>query len=254
MRKAFLIVLVLILACSPPPLYVEKNHAVLAQIFAPENRTLTEGDYVSYNLSVTNTGDNDSFQMVIDTAVIDSENGDIVVSSSSSHNFSERLSLERSFQVNEPGVMHIKETLSFENRSEEAQVTYDVRPKPIEFIEKSVPAKALPVEEKVEPIEEVIPVEEAPEEKILHVYIDNYTFLPNPLTITVGTTVIWKNLYSSSESVAGPGFDSGPLGTNQEFSHKFTKVTSLSYGSTLSSAYGEITVRNTTLNKADSKR
>lgn len=248
MRKALLLVLALILACTPPAAIIVKNHSVLAQIFAPENRTLTEGDYVSYNLSITNTGDDDSFQLTIDTAVIDSQDGDIVTRYSSSHNFSDRLLLERSFQVNAPGVMQVKETLSFSNKSEEAQVTFDIRPKPIEFIEKSVPAKALPVEEVKESIEQVVPVG-APEEKILHVYIDNYTFLPNPLNITVGTTVIWKNLYRSSESVAGPGFDSGPLGTNQEFSHKFTKVTSLSYGSALSSAYGEITVRNITPKK-----
>jgi plastocyanin len=65
------------------------------------------------------------------------------------------------------------------------------------------------------------------------VNIANFAFTPNPLTITVGTTVTWTNNDSTVHNVAstaGPAsFTSGTLGTGSAFSFQFTLAGTYEY-------------------------
>ena len=53
--------------------------------------------------------------------------------------------------------------------------------------------------------------------------IDKFMFEPTALTITVGTTVHWKNLDPEPHTVRGvdTNFRSDPLDQNDSFAHKF---------------------------------
>jgi len=55
--------------------------------------------------------------------------------------------------------------------------------------------------------------------------IDKFMFEPTALTITVGTTVHWKNLDPEPHTVRGvdTNFRSDPLDQNDSFAHKFDK-------------------------------
>jgi plastocyanin len=61
--------------------------------------------------------------------------------------------------------------------------------------------------------------------------IDNFTFTPPALTISVGTTVTWINHDDIPHSVAEKDrlFKSPVLDTNEKFSYTFTKVGTVEY-------------------------
>jgi plastocyanin len=68
----------------------------------------------------------------------------------------------------------------------------------------------------------------------------NLTFIPNSLTISRGTTVLWQNTESATHTVSSgvPGaldnrFRSGPLGVGQTFSFTFTNPGTYPYFSEL---------------------
>jgi len=65
--------------------------------------------------------------------------------------------------------------------------------------------------------------------KTVIVEIFKHEFHPSELNITVGTTVKWVNKDSVSHTAIGAGFNSGPLGRNQEFSHTFNRSSNYPY-------------------------
>ncbi len=56
-----------------------------------------------------------------------------------------------------------------------------------------------------------------------------FTFSPQTLNITVGTTVIWNNNTSASHTVTGSSFGSGTISPGGSFSFKFTQVGTFAY-------------------------
>ena len=63
------------------------------------------------------------------------------------------------------------------------------------------------------------------------VHIDNFTFNPPELTVSVGTTVTWQNADDIPHTVVATGklFRSKPLDTEDHFSFTFTTVGSYDY-------------------------
>jgi plastocyanin len=74
------------------------------------------------------------------------------------------------------------------------------------------------------PVHVPMPDRPTPAAKIV---IDNFTFDPPVLTISAGTEVTWLNrddVPHTATSTAKPkAFDSGPLDTDQTFSHVFSR-------------------------------
>jgi len=68
---------------------------------------------------------------------------------------------------------------------------------------------------------------QAPSNQTMTVKIDNFTFKPKELEITVGTTVTWQNAddvpHTATSKDDPQTFDSGPLDTDEKFSFTFTK-------------------------------
>jgi plastocyanin len=64
------------------------------------------------------------------------------------------------------------------------------------------------------------------------VVIDNFSFLPKEITVPVGTTVTWTNHDDVPHVVASADDQfkkSGPLDTDESFSHTFTTVGNYTY-------------------------
>lgn len=56
-----------------------------------------------------------------------------------------------------------------------------------------------------------------------------FTFSPQALNITMGTTVIWKNNTSAPHTVTGSSFGSGTISPGGSFSFKFTQAGTFAY-------------------------
>jgi plastocyanin len=56
-----------------------------------------------------------------------------------------------------------------------------------------------------------------------------FTFSPQALNITAGTTVIWKNNTSAPHTVTGSSFGSGTINPGGSFSFKFTQAGTFAY-------------------------
>lgn len=61
------------------------------------------------------------------------------------------------------------------------------------------------------------------------VSIAGFAFSPAALTVKVGDTVTWTNNDSTTHTVTGPDFESGPLAPGKTFSHKFTAAGTFDY-------------------------
>ncbi len=64
-----------------------------------------------------------------------------------------------------------------------------------------------------------------------HVVIDNFSFGPQVITITVGTTLTWINQDDTPHTVTSTDklFSSGALDTGDTFTHQFTKPGKYNY-------------------------
>ena len=69
-------------------------------------------------------------------------------------------------------------------------------------------------------------------------------FVPSKVTIEPGTTVVWINRDKTSAVVDGSGFHSDPLGANAEFRHSFAKPGIFDFYSHLTKAGGTIIVED----------
>ncbi|MGZ3625322.1 MAG: cupredoxin domain-containing protein [Ktedonobacteraceae bacterium] len=56
-----------------------------------------------------------------------------------------------------------------------------------------------------------------------------FTFSPQALNITVGTTIIWNNTTSAPHTVTGSSFGSGTISSGGSFSFKFTRMGTFAY-------------------------
>ncbi len=56
-----------------------------------------------------------------------------------------------------------------------------------------------------------------------------FTFSPQALNVTAGTTVIWKNTTSAPHTVTGSSFGSGTISPGGSFSFKFTQAGTFAY-------------------------
>lgn len=77
------------------------------------------------------------------------------------------------------------------------------------------------------------------------VTIDNFTFMPPELTISVGDTVTWANDQGAAHTVTADdgGFDSGNLAQGAEFTRTFDAAGTFAYHCTIHpSMIGAITV------------
>ena len=63
-----------------------------------------------------------------------------------------------------------------------------------------------------------------PEAKENQVLIKGYKFLPQDISVKVGTTVTWVNEDSVVHTVEGSGMDSGNMSKGDEFTFTFDKV------------------------------
>jgi plastocyanin len=80
----------------------------------------------------------------------------------------------------------------------------------------------------------ILPLPPTPQPGIADVLMQNNQFVPQVVGITVGESVRWTNLDlftghavtsgNPGDSDAGSLFDSGPLPTNQSFTHQFNEV------------------------------
>ena len=65
------------------------------------------------------------------------------------------------------------------------------------------------------------------------VFIDNFTFDPPTLTVSVGTEVTWVNRddvpHTATSSAKPKAFDSGTLDTDQTYSHVFKEAGEYEY-------------------------
>jgi len=64
------------------------------------------------------------------------------------------------------------------------------------------------------------------------VTIDNFSFSPTPITVSVGTTLTWTNRDDIPHTVVADDvqqFKSKALDTDEKFSHTFTKAGTYSY-------------------------
>src|SRR5438067_8736519 len=62
-----------------------------------------------------------------------------------------------------------------------------------------------------------------------NVSIQNYSFQPMTITISVGDTVTWHNLDTVTHTASGDGFNSGNLASGQSYSHTFGQAGSFNY-------------------------
>lgn len=96
------------------------------------------------------------------------------------------------------------------------------------------PAEAPPSPElpKAEEPEEPTPT---PEPTSVEAEISGFTFVPDPITIPVGTSVTWTNQDSAAHTVTSETglFDSGRLALNASLSHSFTERGTFSYFCTI---------------------
>lgn len=76
------------------------------------------------------------------------------------------------------------------------------------------------------------------------VEIRNYSYTPQNITVSVGTTVIWVQDDSTIHTVTDAGvFDSGPLSRGQRYSHTFRTSGTYTYRCTVHPAMtGTVTV------------
>jgi plastocyanin len=61
------------------------------------------------------------------------------------------------------------------------------------------------------------------------VTIQNFTFSPSPLTVSVGTTVAWTNMDSVDHQIKSTTFNSSPLPKGQTYSFTFTTAGTYDY-------------------------
>jgi plastocyanin len=59
--------------------------------------------------------------------------------------------------------------------------------------------------------------------KIVDVSIQNFTFNPQSIEVSVGDTVRWMNLDSTEHTVSGPEFSSGRILQGQNYEFLFTR-------------------------------
>lgn len=67
------------------------------------------------------------------------------------------------------------------------------------------------------------------------VYIQNLSFNPSTITVTVNTTITWTNFDSVTHTVTSDTglFDSGNIGSGKTYSYKFTTAGSYPYHCTI---------------------
>jgi plastocyanin len=65
----------------------------------------------------------------------------------------------------------------------------------------------------------------------IEITIENYEYLPPLITISIGTTITWRNLDSVEHTVTdrNGAFDSSLFGRNETFSHLFTEAGEYDY-------------------------
>ena len=61
------------------------------------------------------------------------------------------------------------------------------------------------------------------------ILIQNFAFLPATLTVTAGTTVIWRNMDAATHQIAGGDFDSGFIFEGQYWSTRIERAGHYSY-------------------------
>ncbi|HTW97027.1 MAG TPA: cupredoxin family copper-binding protein [Candidatus Methylomirabilis sp.] len=80
--------------------------------------------------------------------------------------------------------------------------------------------------------------------QISPVSIQNFSFNPSSLTVSVGTTVVWTNNDPVPHQIGSDSFNSSPLSQGGTFSHKFTTAGTYDYHCTIHpSMTGTITVQ-----------
>ena len=76
------------------------------------------------------------------------------------------------------------------------------------------------------------------------VSIVNFSFQPTPLTVTVGTTVVWTNNDSVPHQIKSDTFNSNPLSQGQTFSFTFQTAGTYDYSCAIHPAmHGQIIVK-----------
>jgi plastocyanin len=67
------------------------------------------------------------------------------------------------------------------------------------------------------------------------VWIQSMAFNPSTITVTSGTTIIWTNKDAVNHTVTSDNalFDSGSIGTNGTYSHKFATAVTFTYHCTV---------------------
>jgi plastocyanin len=67
------------------------------------------------------------------------------------------------------------------------------------------------------------------------VWIQSMAFNPSTITVTAGTTITWTNYDAVNHTVTSDNalFDSGTIGTNGTFSHKFATAGTFTYHCTV---------------------
>ncbi|MBI4449054.1 hypothetical protein HY641_03445 [Candidatus Woesearchaeota archaeon] len=230
---------------------------IVIQLSAPPIETLTAGDYLVFNTTLTSAGRNASFEIGIETVMQDKNTGKVLARRKDTTLLEGVRVLERSIQLPEDasGTIEVRERITFENVAEEAFFAVDVKvpvtqanTKP-ELQAQSDPEIRTPTGAVSAPAAHDNPPQ--PNGIVIDITIDNYTFFPQFVNITPGTTLRWKNIMRNSQSVAGPGFDSEPMGTGKVFEKTFYKEKTITYGSSLSQAWGEIRIVNLSAKKFD---
>lgn len=253
-----LLLLLLVLACSnkqPPNLTIQRS--LLMQTSITEEQTIDAGEYILYNLSITNMGKNETFNIAIETRIVEKDTGLVIQRQNEKQTINRNLHIPRSIQIptNTPnGIYEVRETASFDNGAEETHFLINIKAQPKKnSAETNKTTTTTPTASAIIDTTPTIkqPEKPKPNNIIINITIENYTFSPQFVTISPGTTIKWINKERSSQSVTGVGFDSEPLGIDDTFSHTFYKVQHISYGSTLSPAWGEIIIKNMTVQEKD---
>jgi plastocyanin len=81
--------------------------------------------------------------------------------------------------------------------------------------------------------------------------IQGFAYHPEPITISVGDTVVWKNLDTATHTVTDTkgSFDSGDIGFNKTYSHTFNSAGTFTYHCTIHGFTGTLKVTASTTTK-----